>query len=67
MMANHRRWSTDTEPIRPRKGRKGDVRLGTDVSPDQKDKIITLAEREGVTMRAIVSDALDFYFDAVGV
>ncbi len=66
-MANHRRWSNDSEPIKPRKGKKGDVRLGTDVSPEQKDRILMLAEREGVTMKAIVSDALDFYFDAVGV
>lgn len=64
-MPNHLKKSAETTPVPARHGKEGYVFLRADVKPEVKDKLISIAERDGTTFVAVVRDALDFYLDAV--
>lgn len=66
-MANRLRYGSESTCSAGggRHGRKGDVNLHVGVPGHVKDELVLAAKRDGVTLRALVNDALDFYLDAI--
>ena len=64
-MANTARFAADCAAIKPRHGKKEYVRIGADISPDVKDRLVAQSQRHDVPLVGIIRDALDFYLDAV--
>ncbi len=64
-MANHPKLGHESGFVGARHGRSGDIHWSLYVPPDLKTQYVMLAEQQGVTLRALVVDALAFYLDAV--
>jgi hypothetical protein len=64
-MPNRLLSPAEQAPIQPRKGKRGYKRVGVDVSPEHKARLVQEARANNCSQSAVVRDALDYYFDGV--